>query len=85
MKSFLLPLTILALSLAPLRAADEPRLAALQAADDERVAATVAADGAKLKVILSDDLRYAHASGSGGHQDLLPRRHRRRPPQIRHL
>ncbi|MDR3402524.1 MAG: nuclear transport factor 2 family protein [Chthoniobacter sp.] len=65
MKSVLFPfLAILALSLAPLRAADEPRLTALQAADDERVAATMAGDGPRLTAIYSDDLRYAHSSGA---------------------
>ena len=65
MKSILLPLlAFLALSLVPLRAADEPRLTALKAADDERVAATMAGDNARLTAIFSDDLRYAHSSGA---------------------
>ena len=46
------------------RAADDPRLAAVRTADDERVAATVAADGPKLRVIFSDELRYAHSTGA---------------------
>ncbi len=35
----------------------------LRAADDERVAATIAADKARLRAILSDDLRYSHSNG----------------------
>jgi hypothetical protein len=45
-------------------AADDARLAALRAADDERVAVTVAPDKARLEAIFSDDLRYAHSTGS---------------------
>ena len=64
MKHILLRLLpIIAIALAPLRAADEPRLTALRAADDERVAAILAGDRARLTAIFSDDLRYAHSSG----------------------
>lgn len=44
--------------------AEDPQLPALKAADDERVAAILAADKARLDVIFSDDLRYAHSTGS---------------------
>jgi hypothetical protein len=37
--------------------------AAIAAADDERMAAAKAADSARLSVILSDQLRYAHSNG----------------------
>ena len=64
MKSVLLHLfSILMLTLAPLRAADEPRLTALRAADDKRVGAVKAGDREGLAAILSDDLHYAHANG----------------------
>jgi hypothetical protein len=46
------------------RAADDPNLAALRAVDDERVAAIVAGDRARLTAIFSDDLRYAHSTGT---------------------
>lgn len=45
----------------PLFAADEAKL---RAADDERVAAIIAGDRARLTAILSDELHYAHSSGS---------------------
>ena len=61
---FALIITFLVLSQSPLSAADEPRLAALQKADDQRVAATLAADRARLDAVLSDDLHYAHSSGT---------------------
>lgn len=64
MKSVMLRLfSILALTLAPLHAADDPRLPALRVADDERVAAIKAGDRKGLTAILSDDLHYAHANG----------------------
>ena len=47
----------------PVSAADT-RAAALTAADSERVAAMKSADREKLAAILSDDLRYAHSSGT---------------------
>jgi hypothetical protein len=65
MKPFLLLVSLLALTLAPLRAAaDDTRTTNLKAADDERVAATIAGDRAGLTAILSDDLHYAHSSGA---------------------
>ena len=65
MKTNLLRLIpILTLALAPLRAADDPRLDKLRAADDERVAAVVAGDRARLTAIFADDLRYAHSTGA---------------------
>jgi len=57
-------LSLLFLSLAGLRAAEDPKLAALRAADDARVSAIVAADPARLSEVLSDDLRYAHSTGA---------------------
>ena len=39
-------------------------ITAVIAADDERLAAIKAADSARLNAILSDELRYAHSSGS---------------------
>ena len=62
MKLLLCILTCLACS--PLRAADDPRLTALRAADDERIAAMRAGDRPRLTAIFSDELRYAHSSGS---------------------
>ena len=47
--------------LAPLEA--DRVITAVRTADDERTAATLAADPARLEVILSDDLRYAHSNG----------------------
>ena len=64
MKILLRLLPLLALALLPLRAADEKLLAAVRAADDERVAATIAADRARLEAVFSDELRYAHSSGT---------------------
>lgn len=64
MRSFLaFLLTLLVLTPASFPAADEP-LAALRAADDQRVAATLAADRTRLDASLSDELRYAHSSGT---------------------
>jgi ketosteroid isomerase-like protein len=64
MKAALLRLiTILALAVIPLLAADEPRLERLRTADDERVAAVKAGDRTRLAAIFSDDLRYAHSTG----------------------
>lgn len=44
-------------------AEENPKLAALQAADKARVAAMQLGDGAKLDVVFSDELRYAHSNG----------------------
>ena len=57
-------LPIIALALAPVRAADDARLERLRKADDERVAAVMAGDRARLTAIFSDELRYAHSSGA---------------------
>jgi hypothetical protein len=62
MKSTLL--AIFLLTFASLHAADDPRLSRVAAADDERVAAMIAADRARLDAIFSDDLHYAHSSGT---------------------
>lgn len=65
MRSFLAVLcTLLVLAPASLRAAAEPLAATLRAADDQRVAATLAADRTGLAASLSDELRYAHSSGT---------------------
>jgi len=45
-------------------AAADPRVESLRAADDERVAAIIAADRERLTAIFSDDLRYAHSTGT---------------------
>lgn len=64
MRSFLtFLLTFFILAPGSLRGAEEP-LAALRAADDQRVAATLAADRTRLEASLSDELRYAHSSGT---------------------
>lgn len=65
MKHMLLRLLpFLALAAISLHAADDPQIEKLRAADDERVAAVVAADKARLTTVFSDDLRYAHSTGS---------------------
>ncbi len=65
MKSLLRYVALSALAFVAIRAAatTDPLIAAVTAADDERVAASLAADHARLEVILSDDLRYAHSNG----------------------
>ena len=45
-------------------AADDARLQAVTAADDARVAAMKNPDAAKLGAIFSDELHYAHSSGT---------------------
>lgn len=62
--TFLHLLALLALTLAPLHAADDALLEKLRTADDERVAAIIAGDRARLTAIFSDDLRYAHSTGA---------------------
>jgi hypothetical protein len=64
MHSLLLALAAFCLALSNPASAEDNRSAALAAADDARVAATKSADGEKLSAILSDDLRYAHSSGT---------------------
>ncbi|MEY4938498.1 MAG: hypothetical protein RIQ93_233 [Verrucomicrobiota bacterium] len=53
-----------ALALVSLQGADDKVIAAVRAADDERAAAMIAGDRARLTAIFSDDLRYAHSSGT---------------------
>src|SRR5688500_16060515 len=62
MKHLLFGCLALAVSLAPLRAANDPA-AAWRAADDARVAAMISADPAKLAAVFSDELLYVHSSG----------------------
>jgi hypothetical protein len=62
MRILLLLLSLVAFT--GIHAADDPRLTRVRAADDERVAATIAADRTRLDAVLSDDLRYAHSSGT---------------------
>lgn len=57
-------LAVAAFGLIQLRAADDARLEKIRAADDERVAAVMAGDRARLGAIFSDELRYAHSSGT---------------------
>jgi Domain of unknown function (DUF4440) len=57
-------LSLSLLFLASLHAAEDPKIVTLRAADDARVAAIVGADASRLAEILSDDLRYAHSTGS---------------------
>lgn len=45
-------------------AADDARVATLTAADDSRIAAMKSPDAAKLAAVFSDELRYAHSSGT---------------------
>ena len=64
MRSLLLSLVAFCLAFSPCVCAEDARTAALTAADDARVAATKSADREKLTAIFSDDLRYAHSSGT---------------------
>ena len=64
MRSLLLSLLALFLAITPSLRAEDTRAAALTAADDARVAATKSPDRKKLTAIFSDDLRYAHSSGT---------------------
>ena len=64
MRSLLFSLVAVCLACVPCIRADEVRSTALTAADTERVAAMKSADREKLAAILSDDLRYAHSSGT---------------------
>ena len=64
MRSLLLPLVAFCLAFSNPASAEDKRDAALAAADAERVAATKSADREKLTAIFSDDLRYAHSSGT---------------------
>lgn len=64
MRSLLLPLVAFCIAFSNPASAEDKRSAALTAADTERVAAMKSADREKLAAILSDDLRYAHSSGT---------------------
>ena len=54
----------LMVTVSSLQAVETSNTNILRAADDERVAAIIAADRARLIVIFSDDLRYAHSTGA---------------------
>jgi hypothetical protein len=64
MKKLLRLLSLVAVLVSAVRAADDKLIAAVRAADDERVSATKAGDRARLSAIYSDDLHYAHSSGA---------------------
>ncbi len=63
MKYTLLLLVVLFALVVSVRAEDA-RAEKLRAVDDERVAAVLAGDRARLTTIFSDELRYAHSSGT---------------------
>lgn len=67
MKNFLallMALTFPALYLCPAVAVDDSHLAAMKAADEKRVAAMKTPDRERLNAIFSDELRYAHSTGT---------------------
>ena len=64
MGSLLLSIVALCLVCVPCGRAQDPQTVRIVAADMERVAAIKSADREKLEAILSDDLRYAHSSGT---------------------
>jgi hypothetical protein len=64
MRSLLLSIVACCFAFAIPAPAEDAATAALAAADAERVAATKSGDREKLAAILSDDLRYAHSSGT---------------------
>ena len=64
MRSLLLTLVALCLAFSNSAFSEDKRYANLATADDTRVAAMKSADGEKLAALLSDDLRYAHSSGT---------------------
>ena len=64
MRSLLLSLVAFCFAFSNPLCAEDKRSAALASADDLRVAAMKSADREKLAAILSDDLRYAHSSGT---------------------
>ena len=64
MRSLLLSIVALCLVCVPCGRAQDPQTVRIVAADMERVAAIKSADREKLEAILSDDLRYAHSSGT---------------------
>jgi len=64
MRSLLLTLVAFCFAVSNPASAEDKRTANLPAADDARVAATKSADREKLAEIFSDELRYAHSSGT---------------------
>lgn len=64
MKYLLRLLAFIALTIASVRASDADIIAAVRAADDERVAATMAGHAGRIDAIYSDELHYAHSSGT---------------------
>jgi hypothetical protein len=62
--SALLCTVLLLFVFSSVRGAEDPRLAGLRSADDDRVAAIKSGDAARLTAIFSDELHYAHSSGS---------------------
>lgn len=64
MRSLLLTLVAFCFAFSNPASAEDKRSINLAAADDARVAATKSADREKLTAIFSDDLRYAHSSGT---------------------
>ena len=64
MRSLLLSIVALCLVCVPCGRAQDPQTVRIVAADMERVAAIKTADREKLAAIFSDDLRYAHSSGT---------------------
>jgi len=64
MRFLLLSLVAFCLGFSNLASAEDTRAATLAAADDARVAATKSADREKLTAVFSDELRYAHSSGT---------------------
>ena len=63
MKYFLMALTVTALCL-PAVAVDDSQLLAVKAADEKRVAAMKSPDRVRLDAVFSDELRYAHSTGT---------------------
>lgn len=64
MRSILFAVVAFCLACTPFSRAQDPQTVRIVAADMERVAATKSADREKLTEIFSDDLRYAHSSGT---------------------
>src|SRR5437868_3880392 len=64
MKTLLRLLPLLAVAFVSLHAAEDKSIAAARAADDERIAATKSGERSRLDAIFSNDLHYAHSSGT---------------------
>lgn len=64
MKNLLRLLPFLAFAFVAVHAAEDKAVAAARAADDERIAATKSGERARLDAIFSNDLHYAHSSGT---------------------